>query len=138
MLDAGIKIEKMVVASSMSIYGEGKYLCVAVRRGGSAGANAAAVEGKTMGAGLSEVRAKSWHQCLQTNRSPCSAARYYALSKKDQEEMVLLFGRTYGLPAVALTFLQHLRNTAGALESVHRSGGNIRLALAERACTAGF
>jgi dTDP-L-rhamnose 4-epimerase len=28
----------------------------------------------------------------------------YALSKKDQEEMVLMFGRTYGIPAVALRY----------------------------------
>src|SRR5207249_4045153 len=28
----------------------------------------------------------------------------YALSKKDQEQMTLLFGRTYGIPVVALRY----------------------------------
>ena len=35
---------------------------------------------------------------------PLQCTSYYALSKKDQEEMVLLFGRTYEVPAVALRF----------------------------------
>jgi dTDP-L-rhamnose 4-epimerase len=39
-----------------------------------------------------------------TESKPLKVSSYYALSKKDQEEMVLLFGRTYGVPAVALRF----------------------------------
>jgi len=35
---------------------------------------------------------------------PLRCSSYYALSKNDQEEMVLLFGKTYGLPTVALRF----------------------------------
>jgi dTDP-L-rhamnose 4-epimerase len=35
---------------------------------------------------------------------PLQCTSVYALSKKDQEEMVLLFGRTYGLPVVALRY----------------------------------
>src|SRR6185437_12191646 len=35
---------------------------------------------------------------------PLQCSSYYALSKRDQEEMVLMFGRTYGLPTVALRF----------------------------------
>jgi dTDP-L-rhamnose 4-epimerase len=35
---------------------------------------------------------------------PLQCSSIYALSKKDQEEMTLLFGRTYGLPVVALRF----------------------------------
>jgi dTDP-L-rhamnose 4-epimerase len=35
---------------------------------------------------------------------PLQASSIYALSKKDQEEMVLLFGRTYGLPTVAMRY----------------------------------
>ncbi len=38
------------------------------------------------------------------NRSRCSALRFTRFSKKDQEEMMLLFGRTYGLPVVALRY----------------------------------
>jgi len=35
---------------------------------------------------------------------PLQCSSIYALSKKDQEEMCLLFGRTYGLPVVALRY----------------------------------
>src|SRR5205814_7007563 len=35
---------------------------------------------------------------------PLHCGSIYALSKKDQEEMVLLFGRTYQLPTVALRY----------------------------------
>ena len=35
---------------------------------------------------------------------PLQCTSIYALSKKDQEEMTLLFGRTYGMPVVALRY----------------------------------
>ncbi len=35
---------------------------------------------------------------------PLQCSSFYALSKKDQEEMCLLFGRTYNLPVVALRY----------------------------------
>ena len=35
---------------------------------------------------------------------PLQSTSIYALSKKDQEEMALLFGRTYGVPVVALRY----------------------------------
>jgi len=35
---------------------------------------------------------------------PLQCTSIYALSKKDQEEMTLLFGRTYGIPTVALRY----------------------------------
>ena len=102
-LDAELKIEKIVVASSMSIYGEGKYLC------GQCGEVAPSERTQE------QLKQKRWEpvcpRCGQelapvpTDESkPLQCSSYYALSKKDQEEMVLLFGRTYGLPAVALRF----------------------------------
>jgi len=102
-LDAEIKIEKLVVASSMSIYGEGKYLCVQC---GEVTPSERTQE---------QLKEKRWEptcpNCGQelapipTDESkPLQCSSYYALSKKDQEEMVLLFGRTYGLPTVALRF----------------------------------
>ena len=102
-LDNGNKIEKLIVASSMSIYGEGRYLCVEC--------------GEVTPAERSQLqlRFKRWEpicpQCgrdlapIATDESkPFNVSSYYALSKKDQEEMALLFGRTYGIPAVALRF----------------------------------
>ena len=103
LLDAEIKIEKLIVASSMSIYGEGKYLCVQC---GEVAPGERTQE---------QLKEKRWDpvcpKCgrelapIPTDESkPLQCSSYYALSKKDQEEMVLLFGRTYGLPTVALRF----------------------------------
>jgi len=103
MLDLGNKVEKLVVASSMSIYGEGRYLCVAC---GEVTPDERSQE---------QLKCKRWEPlCPQCGRDlapiptdetkPLNVSSYYALSKKDQEEMVLLYGRTYGTPAVALRF----------------------------------
>ncbi|HUN87534.1 MAG TPA: NAD-dependent epimerase/dehydratase family protein [Terriglobales bacterium] len=102
-LDNGNKLEKLIVASSMSIYGEGRYLCVEC---GEVTPNERSQE---------QLRFKRWEPiCPGCGRDlapiptdetkPLNVSSYYALSKKDQEEMVLLFGRTYGIPAVALRF----------------------------------
>lgn len=102
-LDEDVKIEKMIVASSMSIYGEGKYLCVQCGEVTPSERN------------QQQLKEKRWEpvcpKCGQdlapvpTDESkPLQCSSYYALSKKDQEEMVLLFGRTYGLPTVALRY----------------------------------
>jgi dTDP-L-rhamnose 4-epimerase len=102
-LDAEIKLEKMIVASSMSIYGEGKYLCVQCG------------EVAPLERGQQQLKEKRWEpacpKCGQElapvptdELKPLQCSSFYALSKKDQEEMVLLFGRTYGLPTVALRF----------------------------------
>jgi len=103
LLDSKIKVGKMVVASSMSIYGEGKYVC--------------SEHGKVTPPArrLEQLKAKQWEMpcplCshaltpVATDEStPLQCTSIYALSKKGQEEMSLLFGRTYGLPVVALRF----------------------------------
>jgi dTDP-L-rhamnose 4-epimerase len=103
LLDAKNHIEKLVVASSMSIYGEGQYLC----------ANCGDVApGPRPSEQLSK---KAWEvlcpKCgsgptpVPTSESkPLQSTSVYALSKKDQEEICLLYGRTYGLPVVALRY----------------------------------
>jgi dTDP-L-rhamnose 4-epimerase len=103
LLDTGCKVEKLIVASSMSIYGEGKYLCP--------GCGEMAPEPRLS----PQLAAKQWEmscpECravlapVATDESkPLQCTSIYALSKKDQEEMCLLFGRTYGVPVVALRF----------------------------------
>ena len=103
LLDTKLKIEKLVVASSMSIYGEGKYLCSGC---GEMAPPARSVE---------QLNSKQWEmRCgtcgralkpIPTDESkPLQCTSIYALSKKDQEEMTLLFGRTYGVPVVALRY----------------------------------
>ncbi|MGH9524090.1 MAG: NAD-dependent epimerase/dehydratase family protein [Terriglobales bacterium] len=103
LLDMKIPVEKLIVASSMSIYGEGRYECP------QCGEVAPPVRE------TEQLLAKSWEtlcpECRSTlspmptdESKPLQASSIYALSKKDQEEMVLLFGRTYGLPTVALRY----------------------------------
>jgi len=97
------KIDKLVLASSMSIYGEGKYVCDSC---GEAAPPLRSAE---------QLRTRLWEvlcpECgaplkpMATDESkPLQCSSIYALSKKDQEEMCLLFGRTYGLPVVALRY----------------------------------
>jgi dTDP-L-rhamnose 4-epimerase len=102
-LDTRSQPEKIVVASSMSIYGEGSYLC--------SECGEVAPEPRP----LSQLKQKRWEtlcpQCGETltpiptrEDKPVQASSIYALSKKDQEEMTLLFGRTYQIPVVALRY----------------------------------
>lgn len=97
------KVEKLVLASSMSIYGEGKYLCA------HCGEVAPDLRGNE------QLKLKQWEMVCPTchesltpiptdESKPLQCSSIYALSKKDQEEMALLFGRTYGLPVVALRY----------------------------------
>lgn len=103
LLDSGCRIEKLVVASSMSIYGEGRYLCAQC---GDVSPPPRALE---------QVRRKQWETLcpgcgsvltpVPTDESkPLQCTSVYALSKKDQEEICLLFGRTYGVPVTALRY----------------------------------
>lgn len=103
LLDRGKNIEKLIIASSMSIYGEGQYRC----------------EEHGMVAPpprpTAQLKAKRWEvACPACGRSLAAQATaegkslqcssIYALGKRDQEEMGLLFGRTYGIPVVALRY----------------------------------
>lgn len=95
-------VERLVVASSMSIYGEGLYRdadgqeCIAADRP------------------LEQLKAAQWEPLdargrplipLPTPESKLpSLTSVYALSKYDQERLCLMIGRSYGIPAVALRF----------------------------------
>lgn len=103
MLNRNHQIEKLVLASSMSIYGEGKYLCT------QCGEVAPPLRSSE------QLKSKQWEpicpQCSDgltptstDEHKPLQCSSIYALSKKDQEEMCLLYGRTYGLPVVALRY----------------------------------
>ena len=97
------RVEKLVLASSMSIYGEGKYRCPHC-------GDATPAPRSTM-----QLKLKHWDPAcpacgssltpVPTDESkPLQCSSIYSLSKKDQEEMCLLFGRTYSLPVVALRY----------------------------------
>jgi dTDP-L-rhamnose 4-epimerase len=95
-------VERLIVASSMSLYGEGLY-----RK--SNGSPARADERP-----LSQLRAADWEVRDSTGEvlTPVptpetklpSLASVYALSKFDQERMCLMIGRAYGIPTTALRF----------------------------------
>jgi dTDP-L-rhamnose 4-epimerase len=102
-LDQGSKIEKLIVASSMSIYGEGRYSC------GSCGPAAPRMRA------LNQLKQSRWELTCATCGSlleplptdetkPLECSSIYALSKKAQEEMALVFGATYSIPTVALRY----------------------------------
>lgn len=102
-LDTRSTPEKLVVASSMSIYGEGKYLCPECG------------EVAPLPRPVEQLKEKVWEPicrvCGETllpipthEHKPLQCTSIYALSKKDQEEMTLLFGRTYQIPTVALRY----------------------------------
>ena len=95
-------VARLVVASSMSIYGEGLYRA-------PDGTVRTCVERpmKALRSGEWEVRDTDG-ELLQPIPTPESKepnlASVYALSKYDQERMCLMIGRAYGFPAVAMRF----------------------------------
>ena len=103
LLDTKSHLEKLIVASSMSIYGEGEYNCEACGR-----VAPPPRENRQLAAKAWEALCPNCAATLQpvpTRESkPLQCTSIYALSKKDQEEMTLLWGRTYGVPVVALRY----------------------------------
>jgi len=95
-------VGKLIVASSMSIYGEGLY-----RR-----ADGTLVPGRERP--LAQLKAGQWEVCdedgqvltpVPTPESKMPAlSSVYALSKFDQERLCLMVGRAYQIPTVALRF----------------------------------
>jgi dTDP-L-rhamnose 4-epimerase len=96
-------VQKVLVASSIGVYGEGAYACA------THGPVAPTIRPE------SQLAARDWEQrcpsCGATVVSvptPEGKALYrdniYSMTKYHQEEMVLLIGKTYGIPAVAPRF----------------------------------
>jgi len=106
------KIGRLVVASSMSIYGEGLYV-------DSAGNPAEPRDRSISQLKLAqwEVRSAEGEQLLPVptpeSKRP-DLASVYALSKFDQERMCLIVSKAYGFPAVALRFF----NTYGPYQAL--------------------
>jgi len=95
-------VERLVVASSMSVYGEGLLR---------------APDGRAIASGhrpLEQLAAGRWElegprgEVLEPAPTPESKppdlSSVYALSKFDQERLCLILGRAYGIPTVALRF----------------------------------
>jgi len=97
------KVEKVLVASSIGVYGEGAYQC-AIH-----GAVAPTIRAEQ------QLASRDWEQhcpyCgthVKSVPTPEDKALYrdniYSMTKYHQEEMVLLIGKTYGIPSVAPRF----------------------------------
>ncbi len=106
-------VRKVVVASSMSIYGEGRYVCPT---DGVVYPKLRA--GEQMSQGDWEVRCPHCGGELQPTGTdedkPLFPTSIYATTKRDQEEMVMEFGDAYGLPSVALRYF----NVYGARQAI--------------------
>jgi dTDP-L-rhamnose 4-epimerase len=95
----------MVVASSMSIYGEGAYHCaqhgsVYPRLRGNPQLQARDWEMDCPFPGCGEKAAPT----ATSEDKPLFPNSIYAINKRDHEEMFLATGRAYGIPAVALRY----------------------------------
>lgn len=97
------QIKKLVVASSMSIYGEGAFTCEAC--------GVVAPQLRPVDQLLNrdwEVKCPKCGQELSpaptTEEKPLYPTSVYAVTKQDQEQFCLAVGRSYGIPAVALRY----------------------------------
>lgn len=97
------RVRKVIVASSMSVYGEGAYSC---QQCGDASPKLRSSE---------QLRAQEWEVRCPTCERPAHAAptpenkplfptSIYAITKRDHEEMFLIAGVAYGIPTVALRY----------------------------------
>ena len=97
------EVRKLVVASSMSIYGEGAYRCPRCGPCAPPLREAAQFEAKRW-----ELACPSCGGAVDPvptpESKPLAPTSIYAITKRDQEEMCLCIGRAYGIPTTALRF----------------------------------
>lgn len=97
------QVQKLIVASSMSIYGEGAYI--------SQNGENQYPPIRSMG----QLVKKQWELFLENPKEelipiptpeekPLNPTSVYAISKRDQEELCLTVGRAYNIPTIALRF----------------------------------
>ena len=97
------RVEKVIVASSVGVYGEGGYLC------SSCGPQYPGLRP------AAQLEARDWEpHCPSCGEgfvpeptaedTPLYRDNIYSMTKYHQEEMVLLVGKTYGIPAVLPRF----------------------------------
>jgi dTDP-L-rhamnose 4-epimerase len=102
LVDTRQELDRLVVASSMSIYGEGRYL------------RADGLAPTTTRRSLEQLYQHDWElrdrdgvpltPVATDEEKVLDPSSIYALNKADQERMVLQVGAAYGIPSVALRF----------------------------------
>jgi len=96
-------VKKIIVSSSMTLYGEGSYECP----------NCGLFYPKLRDD--DQMKRKEWEiRCPKCGRiskplptkedKPLNPASVYAITKRDQEELTMTIGKTYGIPTVALRY----------------------------------
>lgn len=97
-------VKKLIVASSMSTYGEGIYFCKKCKLEFQPGLRSKDQLDKN----IWEILCPKCGNLVKPQLTPETAEQIchsiYALSKKVQEEMCLIVGKTYNIPTVALRF----------------------------------
>lgn len=102
-LESNLPIKKLIVASSMSIYGEGRYSCK----------KCGPVNPPLRETG--QLEGKKWEMTCQNcgsivspaptdEEKPLKPTSVYAVTKRTQEEVFLSYGRAYGIPTVAFRY----------------------------------
>jgi dTDP-L-rhamnose 4-epimerase len=104
LVNATHSVERLLVASSMSIYGEGQY-----KRPSDSKLVAPTLRPQLQLDKLDfDMRDEETNEILEPlptpETKPLNCTSVYALSKKDQEEYSLVVGRAHGLPTVACRF----------------------------------
>ncbi len=98
------EIQKLIVASSMSLYGEGEYRCNTCRKTVSAAMRP-----------LTQLLDRRWEPVCPTcgtelepiptsEQKPADPTSVYAITKQDQEQLCLVVGRAYEIPTIALRY----------------------------------
>jgi dTDP-L-rhamnose 4-epimerase len=97
------RVEKIVVASSMSVYGEGSYRCDSCGPAFPAPRSA-----ERLASGRWDPACPRCGEDLRPvptgEGKPLAPTSVYAITKRFQEETVLVMGRAYGIPSVALRY----------------------------------
>lgn len=107
------RLRRLVVASSMSLYGEGRCRCARCGEFDPAMRSA-----RDLSTGDFEVHCPTCGAASEPVPTPETSVleptTIYAVTKRDQEELVTVFGAAYGIPTVAL----RLFNTYGPRQSL--------------------
>ncbi len=96
-------VKKLIVAASMSSYGEGLYKCEDCGEREIELRNEKDLKEKKWEPFCSECEKEL--KAVPTNEKKTQNCNsIYAITKKDQEDMVLQIGKTYGIPSIALRY----------------------------------
>ena len=124
---------RLVVASSMSIYGEGEYACAEHGRVAPRPPPGRQLLARQLGDCICPTCGRELH-AVGTSESQAADPDLHLRDHEARPRGALpRRRRAYGIPDSRAAVLQCLRARAGALEPVHRRRGDLRVAAAERA-----